>query len=1378
MDFLIISQRPTRSGVVEVYPHFDTRKSRDLMVKGGDFYAIWNEEEGLWSTDQDTVINLIDKALDEYKAKNPLPGNVYITKYMRDSDSGSIDKWKKYVKQQLPANRFHQLNQKVIFANSPVNKKDYASIRLPYAIGPGDHSAWDELVGTLYSPEERKKIEWFIGVIVAGETNRVQKFGVFYGDHGTGKSTVLNIIGDMFQISKDERYWAEFDAESLASRSAQFALESFKNSPLIGIQHDGNLSKIETNTRLNSLVSHEPLTVNEKNKALYGNRFNCILLMGTNNPVRITDSRSGIIRRLIDIYPTGKTIPNDRYNQLLERIKFEYGAIAQHCLDVYLANRRFYDDYIPHRMIGATNDFYDFLVERIDDILDNDKVTLDAAYEEYKKYCEKANVPGFAIYSRRVFGEELKNYFKVFEDRGVDGTGARRRSIYSGFKYSKIGINKIDMAKAEPEKPIQPDHWLIFKEGPSLFDEQFKDCPAQYEVEDSRAPGHFLPERKWVNCDTVLQDILTSRIHYVKVPENLIVIDFDIKDEQGNKSLDLNLKAVRERWFGPPTYAEVSKSGNGIHLHYFYDGDVSTLSAIFAPNIEVKVYTGGSALRRRLTKCNDIPIATISSGLPLKEEKKIVVPKEIVNLQLYLTRQIAKALNKEHAQNSTKCEMDWIKKITDEAYASGRSYDVSSARDAVYKFACKSTNQSTYCQLLVDQIHWKSDDIGEYVNAERDKIVFFDIEIFPNLFVVCWKFYGKNEPVTKWINPKSSQIEDLLKYNLIGFNNRRYDNHMLYGRLMGYSEEMLYNLSSRLINDKNNNSKFLPAYNLSYADVYDFCNKKQSLKKWEIELGIHHQELGLPWDKPVDPKLWGLVCEYCANDVVATEATFDANQADWNARKVLAHLSGLNPNDSTRLHATKIIFGDDQSPELVYTNLATGVQSDGNKVISFPGYRFDPRGIAVNEYSMEPSKQHKSIYLGEDPSEGGYVFAKPGMYYNIWTFDVASMHPHSMIALNIFGKYTNRFKELVEARIAVKHGDMDAIARLLGGELLPYSQTQEDRKHLAQALKIIINSIYGYTSATFANPFRDERNVDNIVAKRGALFMMTLRREVEKQGYEVVHVKTDSIKVVNATPELAQFISEFGAKYGYQFDIEAKYEKMCLVNNAVYIAKETMDDCNEEPGQWTATGAEFQNPYIFKTLFSHEQIGFKDFCTTMTTQSAFYLDKNEGYSDVSEYENVKLLRYKHSVGAKLTKGQIATLTLWNHISDEELDAKIAEGHNYIFVGRAGMFCPMKPGCGAGILLRDAGNGKFAAATGSSGYRWMESEEVINNGLQDQVDESYFRKLADSAIAHISEFGDFNSFVSDDDVYKYVNDIPFMNPPEDEVPFEGSVVVAA
>lgn len=1387
MDFLIISRKPTRSGAEELYPRFKVRTSRDLMIKGHNFYAIWNDKEGLWSTDQDTATDLIDEALDRYKEEHPLGDGYYVVKYMWDSDSGVIDKWIKFVTKQMKENSYHQLNQKIIFSNTPVNKSDYASMRLPYALAPGPCPAWDRIVGTLYSPKERFKLEWVYGAIFTGDARKLQKFCVLYGDSGTGKSTVLGILQDMLSLDKDHRYWVPFEAEKLASKGASFSTEPFKNFPLVAIDGDGQLDRIETNTVLNSIVSHEPIVMNAKYERLQTARLGCMLLIGTNKPVRITDSRSGIIRRLIDIHPAGNFIPTDEYLQLMEQVKFEHGAIAAHCMEVYKSNPKAFNDYIPYDMLDATNDVYIFLKEYLELILSNDKTTLDCAWEQYQVYCEKAAVPSFARYSRRVFGEELKNYFEKFEERGIDGTGARHRSVYSGFKYKKIGLEPINMteSKPEPEPPKKPEHWLNFNCTKSIFDDIFKDVPAQYEIEDPNSPGKFRPELTWAKVKTTLKDILTSRVHYAKVPSNLIVIDFDIQDENGAKNLDLCLKAVRERWFGPPTYAELSKSGNGIHLHYYYDGDVEKLSSIFAPNIEIKVYTGGSALRRRLTRCNDIPIATLSGGLPLKEVKKKVINKEIVHLQAYLTSQIIKALNKEHQPGSTKCEMDFIKHILDEAYASGRSYDVSSMKDGVYQFACNSRHQSTYCQQIFSQLKWKSDDGGKYADAESSRIVFFDIEIFPNLFVVCWKFAGDDEPVNKWINPTSADVAELFKYNLIGFNNRRYDNHMLYARSMGYSEEMLYNLSSRLINDKNNNATFSTAYNLSYADVYDFCSTKQSLKKWEIQLGIHHQELGWPWDKPVPKKMWQLVCEYCENDVRATEATFNANQGDWHARLVLCKLSGLKPNDPTRLHATKIIFGNDPNPELVYTNLATGERSDGGRDIGFPGYRFDPKGIPVSEYISPPSKQHKSIYLGEDPSEGGYVYAKPGMYYNAKTFDVVSEHPSSAENLNYFGKHTPRFSEIKAARVAVKHGDMDGIAHLLNGELLPYSQTKEDRKNLAQALKIVINSVYGYTSASFDNPFRDPRNVDNIVAKRGALFMMTLKKAVIDMGYEVIHVKTDSIKIVNVTPELEEFVYSFGRKYGYEFEVEAIYEKICLVNNAVYIAKYTMDECNEHPGCWTATGAEFQNPYIFKTLFSHEKVGFKDLCTTMTTQSAFYLDKNEGYPDVSQYEAIKELRRKVKAAAdvgsepKLTKAQAATLRLWEHVSDQELDEKISAGHNYVFVGRAGQFCPMKSGCNAGLLLRDAGNGKFSAATGSSGYRWLESEEVTKNGLESFVDDTYFRKLADSAIEHINEFGDFNQFVSDNDPSAYVNNIPpFMNPPEDEIPFEGSHIVAA
>ena len=171
-----------------------------------------------------------------------------------------------------------------------------------------DISSYDKLMSTLYSEEERKKIEWAIGAVISGDSKKIQKFLVLYGAAGTGKSTVLNIIQKLFT-----GYYSVFDAKSLGSSNNSFALEAFKNNPLVAIQHDGDLSRIEDNTRLNSLVSHELMTVNEKFKSTYENQFKCFLFMGTNKPVRITDAKSGLIRRLIDVSPSGNKIAFQEY---------------------------------------------------------------------------------------------------------------------------------------------------------------------------------------------------------------------------------------------------------------------------------------------------------------------------------------------------------------------------------------------------------------------------------------------------------------------------------------------------------------------------------------------------------------------------------------------------------------------------------------------------------------------------------------------------------------------------------------------------------------------------------------------------------------------------------------------------------------------------------------------------------------------------------------------------------------------------------------------------------------------------------------------------------------------------------------------------------
>ena len=492
---------------------------------------------------------------------------------------------------------------------------------------------------------------------------------------------------------------------------------------------------------------------------------------------------------------------------------------------------------------------------------------------------------------------------------------------------------------------------------------------------------------------------------------------------------------------------------------------------------------------------------------------------------------------------------------------------------------------------------------------------------------------------------------------------------------MGYSNEAIYNLSQKIINN-DRSAQFGEAYNISYADIYDFSSKKQSLKKFQIELGITHQEMEIPWDKPVPDDMIEKVIEYCCNDVAATEATFEARKQDFVARQILADLSGLSVNDTTQKHTSRIIFGNDRNAQkkFVYTDLSE----------QFPGYKFD---------------LGKSSYKGEDPSEGGYVYAEPGMYSNVAVLDVASMHPSSIIALNLFGdEYTPKFKDLLDARIAIKHRDYDAARKMLDGKLAPHLENVADADALAYALKIVINIVYGLTSAKFDNAFRDVRNRDNIVAKRGALFMIDLKEFVQKKGFEVAHIKTDSIKIPDATPEIIKEVEEFGKKYGYDFEHEATYDKFCLVNDAVYIARK--DD------KWDAVGAQFQHPYVYKTLFTGEDISFNDLCETKQVgQGSIYLDLD------------------HNRPAALT-GNVDEMK---------------------FIGRIGRFVPVKEDTpGGGVLWRVKDDKKFAV-TGTKGYFWAEAY-VAEKLPKSAIDMTYFETLVDKARDTIEFYGPYSDLI--------------------------------
>lgn len=1282
LDFLMITHR-SRKGEIEIYPKFIIGKSKDLMIRGGDFYAVWLEEKGSWSTNEQDLIDAIDQELRQYAEinKSKFEDSRIRVMYMWDSDSGMIDSWHKYCQKQMRDN-YKELDTKIIFSNQTTKKSDYSSKTLSYPLEEGVIDNYDELMSVLYSDEERKKIEWAIGAVVTGESKKIHKFVVLYGPPGTGKSTVLDVIELLF-----DGYSGVFDAESLGSSTATFALEQFKANPLVGISHDGDLSRIEKNTVLNSLVAHERMTINEKHRPLYSMKINTFLFMGTNKPVKITDAKSGIIRRLIDVKPTGNKVSVTKYNRLRKGISFELGAIAYKCMNVFLENPTYYDDYVPMLMLGESNDFYNFIEDSYSVFKKQDGVTLKQAWEMYKNYCEDARVP--YPMSMRAFRTELKNYFYDYKERVRVGENWMR-SYYIGFKT--------DLLDNEPEEyddseVIKNDGLIKFKKQHSAFDVMCKDNLAQY------ANDKELPFKKWNSVKTVLEDIDTSKLHYVQVPENHIVIDFDLKDKNGNKSFEKNL-AEASKW--PKTYAELSKSGGGIHLHYIYTGgDPTLLSRIYSDDIEVKVFTGNSSLRRKLTKCNNEPINTINSGLPQKEEGKIINFKAIANERALRTL-IRNNLNKEY-HGATKPSVDFIFESLENAYNSGIIYDVSDMRNVVLAFAASSTNQADTCIKTVAKMHWKSETESETRDDSKQPIIFFDVECFPNLFLINWKKLG-SKTLNHLINPEPKDIQKLFRYRLVGFNNRRYDNHMIYAAgFLGYSNEELYKLSQNII--VNQRGFFREAYNISYTDIYDYASKKQSLKKWEIELGMHHQELGFPWDKPVPEEKWIDVANYCDNDVLSTEAVWFATQADFTARMILADLAGMSVNDTTNSLTTKIIFGNDKKPELNYVDLSE----------EFPGYEFKK---VWNDTTKRFDKYN--MYRGIDLGFGGYVYSEPGMYGNVALLDVESLHPNSIINMNLFGKYTSRFKAIVDIRIHIKHNQYDLVRNEFEGRLSKYLDNEETASQLSFAMKIAINSVYGLTSATFDNPFRDARNENNIGALRGALFMKTLEDAVRERGFKVIHIKTDSIKIPDATPEIIQFCMEFAKKYKYTFKLEETYEKMCLVNDAVYIARvkdwEKLSD--EQPlyttRGWTAIGTQFQVPYVFKKCFSKEPIVFRDYCVTKEVKSSMHLDMNESLPE--------------------------------------------NEHDYRFIGRVGLFCPIKPGKGGGELFREQktkdGSLAMYSVTGTKGYRWLESETIAGTDREAYVDESYFRKLVDEAISSINKFGDFEWFSSDDPYTEY------------------------
>lgn len=1172
MDFIDIKEDVSRNGFIRLSPYLVFSEHKDIIVKGGEMAAFWSGDK--WVKNGMEMVRQIDRFIDEHQRKivdkYPNGGCPVITPlYLRESWNKTYTKLLADIKA-IPSNDV-QLDSKIIFKSTKTVREDYVIKRLSYDPKDGQTPGFDELYGTLYSEDELDKIMWSIGSVLTNNSRYHSKFLYLYGAKGTGKGTVLKLMKLLF-----EEYQEPIDLNILTS-GQPFATGQIKDA-LVLIDDDSDMSKIVNDTILLKLTSHEPIGINKKHMAVYDYIFQGMLITASNQAFKVRNIDSGITRRGLVVRPTETIIPRTTYEKHWKSVRKEIPKIAMKCINRFNElGVNYYDNYIDVGIVEETNTFHRFVLDNLHEF--KEVITLNYAAGLYKDWLEDEGYSTTGY--KKQCKLELARYYDHYHELGVidPSTGVKVKRAFSGFQRDKfeqsVPVNT-DIYEHEEES------WLEFKDCASFMEIFESDSFAQY-----AGPSGF-PAKKWDDVATTLKEIVTSELHYTKLKPNHMVVDFDIKNDNGEKDLALNVSRAEKF---PKTYAEVSKSGQGVHLHYLYEGDVTQLAPIYDHDIEVKVYSGNSSLRRLHTLNNGLEISTMPEGyLPYKKETNMYTDiDKLISDEKELRTMIEKNLRKE-IHNATKPSIDFIAKLIKEAEDNNVKYDIRDMRQSVVNFAMRSQNQASNCLAIVAKMNF--DTLNEELVdtpvtdshiVPDEQLVFFDIEVMPNVNCVVYKHFGKPEKHVL-INPGPAELSYLLKQPLVGFNNRGYDNHILWAMRMGYSPSEVYAVSKRII-ENDPNAKYMQAYGLSYTDIYCYSTKKQSLKKWEVELGIDHDELEFDWDTPLPEEYWDRMVEYCGNDVDATEEVFKATYGDYTGRCILAELTGLTPNDKTTKLTAALIFGkDNKNPQkdFVYTDLST----------IFPGYKYEydfelKRCVSRYEYGeveIEDSFTHPENSI--DPSEGGYIYAEPGAYENVGLFDVESMHPSSLILMNYFGPYTQNYAELKQVRIHIKHGDLESARKMFNGRLEPYLRDVKMAKDLSYALKIAINIVYGMTSAKFDNPFKHPKNVDNIVAKRGALFMVDLQKAIQAKGYTVAHVKTDSVKVADTDEDIKAFVFEFGKKYGYVFEHEATYEKLVLISKTDYVAY-------DDEG-WHITGATFQHPYVTKKCLTHEDINPSD----------------------------------------------------------------------------------------------------------------------------------------------------------------------------------------
>lgn len=402
-----------------------------------------------------------------------------------------------------------------------------------------------------------------------------------------------------------------------------------------------------------------------------------------------------------------------------------------------------------------------------------------------------------------------------------------------------------------------------------------------------------------------------------------------------------------------------------------------------------------------------------------------------------------------------------------------------------------------------------------------DNLLFFDIEVFSHDAFVVFKDINKNRLAV--FHNDFVGLEDFIKgKTLVGYNNFFYDDHILHAMLNLRTPKQIKQLNDRIISGerlKIQNYKFDSIDCFQQIDV-----SMPSLKKIEGNMGKMILESNVPFDidRPLTDEEFKDVLRYCEYDVDMTIEVFKLRVESY-----------FKPKQSLLE-----MLGDDRGKRWNTTTLSANVLLDKPlpkwSNIRVPEEMLELVPAEVVELWL--TKDRGSVTIEDFDCEIEFGFG--GLHgvhkhirraENVKLLDVASMYPHIILNINGLGHATEKYKELLEERVRIKHKD----------------------KVRSDALKLILNSVYGNLKNKYSMLNNPKCALSVCVYGQIALYELCKRLSAT---CTIININTDGVAFIPHTDNYKDIWSEWEKDFKLTLE-EDNYDLFIQKDVNNYIAK-------------------------------------------------------------------------------------------------------------------------------------------------------------------------------------------------------------------------------